>query len=603
MSALVQRADNKTLYSETPSSETPSHLLTRKLTITAVVLLAVGFLPLVRQHFLQIWSDPMYQFYPFLLAFVGFFGWRRWTEAQGTVGPRAGRTWISECSLMALAVALLALAVAVYNPWLGAVACMPLLAAAVLIGQRFRNVRQRWALWAVLLLVIPPPLGLAADLAAGMQDVSSALSSSLLDLLRVDHVLRGNIIQLPSKELFVDQACSGVVSIMSVITCAAMYCIWRRRGLISSLLLILAGIGWALAMNVVRICAIAVVESRYGMDWSHGRPHELLGLAAFLTTAVALISTDMLLRWLLAPIEVPELYRAPDFQNAWIDGWNRLTSPPSSVSFTAATPAAVENASVGAGRAVITAPAGAVLFALCVLAACLGAYQTAAIMLPRFQPQPVSAQQTIDAVLALDATALPEQIGDWKRVEYKFEDRGSGNEFGAHSHVHQYVHNKTGLKALVSLDFPFYGEWHELCRCYRSAGWKQLSREVHRADVADAQGCSYVTGSYTNPLSNSSAFLVFSLLDQSGAPVEPPESLVDIGPLWQRVLARLRRRQPSDIHRVCFQVQVFSEQFHPHSGEQREELVGLNQHSLRLIRRTISDTVDVKIMQTSPEDG
>jgi hypothetical protein len=184
--------------------------LPRKFAILAVTLLAIGFFPLVRQHLGQIWSNPMYQFYPFLLACVGFFGWRRWREAKGTTGPRAGYSCAGECCLVALAVALLTLAVAVYNPWLAAAACMPGLAAGVLVAERHRHVAERWGLWALLLLVIPPPLRLADDFAVGMQRGSSALSSDLLDRLKVDHVLRGNIIQLPSKDLFVDQACSGL---------------------------------------------------------------------------------------------------------------------------------------------------------------------------------------------------------------------------------------------------------------------------------------------------------------------------------------------------------------------------------------------------------
>ena len=80
--------------------------------------------------------------------------------------------------------------------------------------------------------------------------------------------MEGNTLFLPDKQLFVDEACSGIVSVMSSVACAVVYSVWQIRPPIHLVLLALASVVWATLMNVVRICAITIVHNRWGVDWS-----------------------------------------------------------------------------------------------------------------------------------------------------------------------------------------------------------------------------------------------------------------------------------------------------------------------------------------------
>ncbi len=86
---------------------------------------------------------------------------------------------------------------------------------------------------------------LHGQLIAFLQRLSSRVSSHILDLLKINHLMTGNVLQVPDKQFFVDEACSGIVSIMSVIAAGGIYCVWKNRPAIHVILLLVTGVIWA----------------------------------------------------------------------------------------------------------------------------------------------------------------------------------------------------------------------------------------------------------------------------------------------------------------------------------------------------------------------
>ena len=166
------------------------------------------------------------------------------------------------------------------------------MAGAGLVGRRGRS----------CCLILPPPLNRDQTLITILQRYSSKTSSFVLDALGVDHIMEGNTLLLPDKQFFVDEACSGIISVASIIACAVIYGVWRRRSALHTILLALAGVGWATLMNTLRISTIAVVHWSWSLDWTAGAPHQAISLCVFLFAFLALMSTDALLAGLLAPI-------------------------------------------------------------------------------------------------------------------------------------------------------------------------------------------------------------------------------------------------------------------------------------------------------------
>ncbi len=172
------------------------------------------------------------------------------------------------------------------------------------------------------LLVLRLPLNLDTRLTAGLQSATSVVSSYLLDLLGIVHRLAGNVFFLRDEALFVEEACSGVQSIFSLLFCALMLVVWLRRSPATIPFYIVSAIIWALVMNIVRVTAIAVAQDWYGVDLAHGWKHELLGYSCLAIAGLLLWSSDRLFLVIFFPVPRSEMRHAP--ANPIVNCWNKL---------------------------------------------------------------------------------------------------------------------------------------------------------------------------------------------------------------------------------------------------------------------------------------
>jgi exosortase/archaeosortase family protein len=350
----------------------------------------------------------------------------------------------------------------------------------------------------------------------------------------------GNLFQLESRQLFVDEACSGIVSIMSVIACAALYAVWQRRTLLHTLLLVITGIGWAAAMNVVRIFVVSAAHAWYDTNLAEGTPHEILGVVVFLGTTLAVISTDQVLAILLAPIRVSAIWQAEAQQNAWINGWNQRIAHSDESAQPPGSPPPNQQRTAPFPRPFALATALA-----CVL---LGMYQLAG---PSLANQ--FADREVQNVLKMTADALPAQIGDWKRIEFETVHREVNAELGEYSHVFHYQHVGTSQRVVMSIDFPFRRGWHELCACYRASGWTLVDRGVIEDDSTSGSApWNYVQAQFERKDQTTPALLLYTFADGQGQRISPPSQ-----DLYERITERIRRRGPYSIAPRYYQIQLW----------------------------------------------
>ena len=59
-------------------------------------------------------------------------------------------------------------------------------------------------------------------------NLTAKITGSLLDLVPVAHVMSGHVIEVSGKRLLVEEACSGVHSLFSVLTSAFFFLLWTR---------------------------------------------------------------------------------------------------------------------------------------------------------------------------------------------------------------------------------------------------------------------------------------------------------------------------------------------------------------------------------------
>jgi exosortase len=143
--------------------------------------------------------------------------------------------------------------------------------------------------WAVLFLMIPLPVIVFNEIALPLQFLASKLAGNTLDLLGVPALREGNVITLPSISLNVVEACSGIRSLMALITLAIFYGllmekrIWVRGGLV------VLAVPLAVGINSLRIVGSGLLGQNFGKEYAEGFFHEFSGIVVFAATLGALV--------------------------------------------------------------------------------------------------------------------------------------------------------------------------------------------------------------------------------------------------------------------------------------------------------------------------
>jgi exosortase len=558
--------------------------------VATVLVLGLAYGPLLVRFFANQWSKPHYQYFPFVIGAFVLLLWHRSSQAEPREAER-GPTYRRAASIFLVGAAgLLALAYLVNSPWLAYLSLIGVVTSCFLRVAAGWHVPYLWGVWLLLWLILPMPLARDQQLIGFLQRLSSKLSSFVLDWASVPHLMEGNRLLFADKEFFVDEACSGIVSVLSIIACAVIYGVWRNRPPMHVVTLAIAGVGWATMMNVMRISVIAIAYHGYGVDWSKGTPHELLGLAIFLCTFLALVSTDYALAVLLAPIKALDGQLYTDsvwFGRRLVDMWDWIQNLGRPVALAGTAPAGTTNEDLIIGKLGLGAAAQAsgfppskpwsenrpadgetfdenpgsrrlaigsrLVFGVVPLVA-FGVLAGTQLAIPLlFQKQAARPSESLQRALALNASALPKKCATMNQASFAPQERERDNLFGNFSRTYEY-RDERGTKYLVSCDFPLEPDGHELTNCYRGIGWTLTRRELREgATAAEGSGAwGYAEADFYKP-EEGYAFLVFCSFDEYGGRVTPPSYT-----LWDDIQRTFERQLYSTRSDRTFQVQVWT---------------------------------------------
>ena len=260
-------------------------------------LLAVGVLVLYARILIQLaesWvENPNYSHGFFVPVFCAWVVWReRRRFAEAPVRP-------SNSGLLVIAGALSLLILGVFGAelFLSRTSLLFLIAGLLIYFRGWKFFRVALFPWAVLFLMIPLPAIIFNQIALPLQFEASKLATGMLGVLGVPVLREGNIIHLPALNLDVVEACSGIRSLVSLITLAAFYgylCeprVWRRW------LLVLAAIPIAVFANGVRITGSGLLGQYWSPDKAEGFFHMFSGVLIFAVSLLALIALHQILSW------------------------------------------------------------------------------------------------------------------------------------------------------------------------------------------------------------------------------------------------------------------------------------------------------------------
>jgi exosortase len=160
-----------------------------------------------------------------------------------------------------------------------------------------------------LFLMVPLPQSLVNVVAFPLQLTAADWAVQLLYLLGIPALREGNIIHLPHQDLFVAQACSGLRSLMALITLGIVFAYYFRKSWLQRILIVGSAIPIAIVVNAGRVAATGILTYLYGQKAAEGVIHETEGMFTFAAAFLLLLAEA----WLLSKIwpEKPRRRVAP----------------------------------------------------------------------------------------------------------------------------------------------------------------------------------------------------------------------------------------------------------------------------------------------------
>ena len=147
----------------------------------------------------------------------------------------------------------------------------------------------------ILYMAKPLPDVLMPKLFGRFQNLAAHTSAWALEHSGIPTFISGNVIEIPGMKLLVEEACSGMRSIITILTVALIIIAVSKHSKLTQAVLVLLSLLLALLLNVVRVTVTGFLAYGIGPGAAHGFMHTFSGLATFLLGFLLLY---LISRWL-----------------------------------------------------------------------------------------------------------------------------------------------------------------------------------------------------------------------------------------------------------------------------------------------------------------
>lgn len=254
----------------------------------------------------QWWSDPNFSHGFFVPLFSGFVLWQ---ERDRLVRLVPSPSW---SGLLVIALALFVLIVGRLGAelFLARSSILLLVAGVVILFLGWNFLRAAFFPWAFLILMIPIPVIVFNQITFPLQLLASRVAAVVLPLLGVPILREGNVINLPAMALEVAEACSGIRSLMSLVTLAIIYGYLTEKRLWVRWVLALASVPIAVLANSVRIIGTGLLVQYWDAEKAEGYFHASWGWIIFVVSLFMLYAVHGLIRMFWREKTSPEKGKA-----------------------------------------------------------------------------------------------------------------------------------------------------------------------------------------------------------------------------------------------------------------------------------------------------
>jgi exosortase len=291
----------------------------RSSSLAALALIALSFLLLYRDVLFKLvrdWShDENYSHGFLIVPIAAYFAWERRDRLRAaSLSPSVLGLLVVILSVMTLIAGVLGAEL-----FLSRVSLLGVIAGTILFVWGWEHLRILFLPVAFLLLMIPIPAILFNQIAFPLQLLASRFGELTLSALHIPVLREGNVITLANTELEVAEACSGIRSLISLLTLGIVYGYFVHTSVWVRTVLALATIPVAIVANGFRVAGTGVAAHYYGPQAAEGFFHTFSGWIVFLVAFGMLFVMHRVIAWWVPPAAATETagqQRPPDAPDA-----------------------------------------------------------------------------------------------------------------------------------------------------------------------------------------------------------------------------------------------------------------------------------------------
>jgi exosortase len=255
-------------------------------------------------HLIHDWvKDPDFSHGFFVPPFSAFVVWRNWPRLVAL--PQRPSWW--GLPIIAFALGALLLGDLGAELFLSRFSLLLLLAGLIIFFLGWNYFRAVLFPWAFLILMIPIPKIIFNEITFPLQMLASKIAGWALPLCGVPVWREGNVMHLPGMDLYVDEACSGIRSLLSLVTLAIIYGYLVEKRIWVRVALAAAAVPIAVVANSLRVVGTGLVVQYWDQAKAKGNPHAFTGLLIFV---VSLTMLFLLHKLFPVPIELEGSHEA-----------------------------------------------------------------------------------------------------------------------------------------------------------------------------------------------------------------------------------------------------------------------------------------------------
>lgn len=258
------------------------------------VLLIGGFWPILHSMYGSWFDEHAYMEHGVLVVpAAAYMVWTKRSRLRQV--PRQPSLWGIPLLLWGAAQALLGLAA--QWTWIGRTAFLVSLVGCIVALFGWRMVRELTYPLCTLLLMIAPPTFVYERLTLSLQLLASRLGEMCLEALGYSVVRQGNILEMVGAKLSVEEACSGIRSLLSILFMCVLYNYFFVADKSMRAWILILAVPIAILGNAGRIVATGIA-SQHNRELVQGAAHEAFGYVSVLIAGIGCIALHSLMLYI-----------------------------------------------------------------------------------------------------------------------------------------------------------------------------------------------------------------------------------------------------------------------------------------------------------------